>query len=115
GDGDDLLLGGSGDDLVDGNRGVDTARMGTGNDTFQWDPGDGNDTVDGESGSDVLQFNGSNIGEEMTVSADGERARFTRNVANIVMDLGTIERVNARTLGGVDNVTVNDLAGTGVK
>ena len=99
GDGDDLLLGGSGNDLVDGNRGVDTARMGSGNDTFQWDPGDGNDTVDGESGSDALQFNGSNAGEDMTVSADGARVRFTRNIANIVMDLGTLERVNVRALG----------------
>jgi predicted ester cyclase len=115
GDGDDLLLGGSGNDLVDGNRGVDTARMGSGNDTFQWDPGDGNDTVDGDSGSDVLQFNGSNAGEDMTVSADGARVRFTRNIANIVMDLGTLERVNVRALAGVDNVTVNDLAGTAVK
>jgi predicted ester cyclase len=115
GDGDDLLLGGSGNDLVDGNRGTDAARMSSGNDTFQWDPGDGSDTVEGESGSDALQFNGSNIGEEMTVSANGERVTFTRNVAGIAMDLGTLERVNVRTLGGVDNVTVNDLTGTPVK
>jgi Ca2+-binding RTX toxin-like protein len=115
GDGDDLLLGGSGNDLVDGNRGTDTARMGSGNDTFQWDPGDGNDTVEGESGTDALQFNGSNAGEEMTVSANGPRVRFTRNIANIAMDLGTLERVDVRALGGIDNVTVNDLAGTSVK
>ncbi|WP_053226432.1 beta strand repeat-containing protein [Solirubrobacter soli] len=115
GDGDDLILGGAGNDLIDGNRGSDTARMGSGNDTFQWDPGDGNDTVDGETGADVLQFNGSNAGEEMAVSANGARTRFTRNIANIVMDLGTIERVNVRALGSVDNVTVNDLNGTGVK
>jgi Ca2+-binding RTX toxin-like protein len=115
GDGDDLLLGGSGSDLLDGNRGADTARMGSGNDTFQWDPGDGSDTVDGQDGSDALQFNGSNIGEEMTVSATGDRVRFTRNVAAVVMNLGTIERVTARTLGGADNVTVDDLAGTPVK
>ena len=74
GDGDDLLLGGSGDDLVDGNRGADTALMGSGNDTFQWDPGDGNDTVEGESGTDAMQFNGSNIGEEFTASANGDPA-----------------------------------------
>ena len=86
--------------------------MGSGNDTFQWDPGDGNDTVEGEGGTDALQFNGSNIGEEIDVSANGPRVRFTRNVANITMDLGTLERVNVRALGGADNVTVNDLAGT---
>ena len=114
GDGDDLLLGGSGNDLIDGNRGIDTARMGTGDDTFQWDPGDGNDTVDGESGTDALQFNGSNIGEEFNVSADGDRVRFTRNVANIAMDV-KLERVNVRALAGADNLTVGDLTGTGLK
>jgi Ca2+-binding RTX toxin-like protein len=115
GDADDLLLGGSGNDLVDGNRGNDTARMGSGNDTGQWDPGDGSDTIEGESGSDALQFNGSNIGEELGVSANGDRVRFTRNIAGVVMDLGTLERVNVRALGGPDNVTVDDLAGTPVK
>ncbi len=114
GDGDDLLLGGSGTDLVDGNRGVDTARMGSGDDTFQWDPGDGSDTVEGESGTDALQFNGSNIGEEFNVSADGDRVRFTRNVAAIVMDV-KLERINVRALAGTDNVTVGDLTGTGLK
>src|SRR3954454_17638905 len=114
-DGTETFSGGAGNDFVDGNIGADTALLGAGNDTFQWDPGDGSDTVDGESGSDALQFNGSNIGEELNVSPNGTRVRFTRNVAAIAMDLGTLERINVRALAGVDNLTVGDLAGTGLK
>jgi Ca2+-binding RTX toxin-like protein len=114
GDGDDSLLGGAGDDFVDGNRGTDTAQLGGGTDTFQWDPGDGSDTVDGQAGSDALQFNGSNIGENIDVSANGPRVRLTRNVAAVTMDVD-VEQANVRTLGGADNVTVGDLTGTGLK
>ena len=104
--------GGGGDDFVDGNIGADEAILGGGDDTFQWDPGDGSDTVDGQSGSDVMQFNGSNTGENMDISANGARVRFFRNIANITMDLDGIDRVNVRALGGSDAVVVNDLAGT---
>ena len=68
-----MLLGGTGNDLVDGNIGADTARLGAGDDHFQWDPGDGSDTVEGEGGTDALDFNGSNIGEQIDVSANGSR------------------------------------------
>ena len=64
---------------------------------------------------DTLNFNGSNIGEELSLTANGAHARFTRNVAAIDMDLAAIEQVNVRTLGGVDTMTVGDLAGTGVR
>jgi Ca2+-binding RTX toxin-like protein len=106
GDGADTLLGGSGNDHVDGNIGADTAQMGSGDDTFQWDPGDGSDTVDGQGGTDALAFNGSNIGEEIHVTGH----QLTRNVAAITMNY-TVEGVNVRTLGGVDIVTTEDLAG----
>ena len=74
GDGADLLLGGKGNDLVDGNRGSDQASLGAGDDRFQWDPGDGSDVVEGQGGSDRLDFNGSNIGEQIELSANGPRA-----------------------------------------
>ena len=112
GNGADQLVGGDGDDDVDGNQGIDTALMGRGDDRFQWDPGDGNDTVEGQSGDDRLDFNGSNIGELIDVSANGSRVRFTRNIANIAMDLDDVERLVFHALGGADNVVVNDLAGT---
>ena len=50
----------------------------------------------------------------MEVSANGGRVRFTRNIANIVMDLNDVESIVAKTLGGADNVVVNDLSGTDV-
>ena len=115
GDGADTLNGGKGDDSVDGNIGADQATLGAGDDRFQWDPGDGSDTIEGQSGNDQLDFNGSNIGEQIELSANAGRMRLTRNVASITMDFDGIERVRVRALGGTDTVTVNDLAGTGVK
>ena len=112
----DLLLGGDGNDFVDGQQGNDVAFLGAGDDTFQWDPGDGNDVIEGQAGTaDRMLFNGSAIGENMDVSANGGRVRFTRNIAAITMDLDDVETINARTFGGADNVTVNDLSGTDVK
>jgi Ca2+-binding RTX toxin-like protein len=124
GDGNDTLIGGSGaetffggkgDDFVDGNIGADTAFLGTGDDHFQWDPGDGSDVVEGGAGQDVLDFNGSNAAEQIELAPNGARARLTRNVGAITMDLDTLERVSLRTLGGADIVTADDLAGTDVK
>jgi Ca2+-binding RTX toxin-like protein len=115
GDGADLLLGGNGDDLVDGNIGADTARMGAGNDHFQWDPGDGSDVVDGQSGLDVQDFNGSNIGEEITLFGVADHAILNRNIAAITMDLHGMEAVQLRTLGGADSIVLGDLATTDVK
>ena len=40
--------------------------------------------------------------------------RFTRDVANITMDLNGVEHINFNALGGADNITVGDLSGTGV-
>src|SRR3954447_14932785 len=88
----ETLIGGSGNDLIDGNQGSDTGSLGSGNDTAQWDPGDGSDAVSGDGGSDNLNFNGSNIGEEISLLANGAHARLTRNVAAIDMDLAAIEQ-----------------------
>src|SRR5262249_21432856 len=114
GDGADLLLGGDGNDLVIGGRGNDVARLGAGDDTFVWNPGDGSDTVEGQDGFDTLRFNGANIDEQVELSANGSRLRFTRDVAGIVMDVDGTERVDFNALGGADLVTVNDLSGTAV-
>jgi Ca2+-binding RTX toxin-like protein len=115
GNGSDLLIGGLGNDFVDGNQGNDTALLSEGNDTFHWDPGDGSDIVEGQSGDDVLDFNGANINEQVEVSANGGRVRFTRDIANIVMDLDDVEGVAFHAFGGSDTFTVDDLTGTDVK
>ena len=44
-----------------------------------------------------MLFNGANINEKMDVSANGERVRFVRDVANITMDLDNVESVVAKT------------------
>ena len=111
----EALLGGDGNDSSDGNGGNDVALMGPGNDRFVWDPGDGSDTVEGQAGFDTLLFNGANASERIDVSANGERLRFFRDVANITMDVNEVETVDFRALGGADTVTVNDLAGTDVQ
>jgi len=114
GDGDDFLIGSRGDDMIFGGRGNDTALMGTGDDTFVWNPGDGSDIVEGQAGTDTMQFNGANISEHIELSANGQRLRFTRDVANITMDVNDTERVNFEALGGADSIVVNDLSGTDV-
>jgi Ca2+-binding RTX toxin-like protein len=114
GDGADTLLGGNGNDTIAGNRGDDVEFGGAGNDTFVWGPGDGNDTLEGQTGSDALNFNGSNAGEKIDVSANGTRVRLTRDIAAITQDLNGIEALNIRALGSSDTITFNDLTGTGL-
>src|SRR5262245_26688250 len=115
GGGADVLRGGAGNDIVTGGRGNDTAFLGTGNDRFIWNPGDGSDVVEGQSGFDTLEFNGSNAGEAIDISANGERATFFGNVGAVTMDVDGVERIELAAKGSADNITVNDLAGTDVK
>jgi len=114
GSGAETLLGGNGNDSIDGNKGNDRAFLGAGDDTFVWDPGDGSDTVEGQDGTDTMRFNGANVAEHVDLSANGNRLRFFRDVANITMDTAGVERVDFNALGGADSVTVNDLTGTDV-
>ena len=88
--------------------------LGAGDDVFVWNPGDGSDIVEGQAGTDTLLFNGANIAEKIDISANGGRVRFTRDVANITMDLNSVETIDFNALGGADNITVNDLSGTDV-
>jgi len=110
----DMILGGDGNDFVFGDNGNDLALMGAGNDTFRWDPGDGNDTIEGQAGLDTMLFNGSGASENIDISANGGRALFFRNVANVTMDLDDVERIDFNALGGADNIVVGDLSGTDV-
>lgn len=112
--GNDTLNGSQGDDLVTGGDGDDLVFLDAGNDTFVWNPGDDNDTIEGQAGIDRLLFNGANISENIDISANGQRARFFRNVANVTMDLNEVETIDFNALGGADTIVVNDLSGTDV-
>ena len=82
GDGDDTLMGGNGNDTIDGNRGNDMAFGGGGNDTFVLGSGRRQRHVEGQGGNDAMNFNGSNAGEKIDVSANGSRVRLFRDVAS---------------------------------
>lgn len=111
----ETILGGDGADQVDGNRGNDVAILGAGDDLFVWDPGDGSDVVEGGEGFDEMMFNGAGANEPVEIFANGERAVFTRQPGNIVMDLNDVERVTFNALGGTDDIVVRDLTGTDVQ
>jgi Ca2+-binding RTX toxin-like protein len=115
GAGNDILIGGAGDDQLIGGPGADTMFGGPGDDAFPWNPGDGSDLIEGQGGVDTMVFNGANIAEVIDISANGQRLRFTRNIAGIVMDCAGVELVKFNALGGADKITVNDLTGTDVK
>jgi Ca2+-binding RTX toxin-like protein len=59
-----------------------------------------------------MLFNGANIAEKIDISANGQRVRFIRDIASIVMDLNDVEGVTFVALAGADEMTVNDLTGT---
>ena len=121
-EGNDILNGGSGSDLLVGGPGSDTlsGRQGNdllfpdGDDTVIWNPGDGSDTIEGKGPSNALIFNASNASENISLSANGQRFRLTRDVGAINLDMDGVQTVNINALGGVDTVTVNTLAGTSV-
>jgi Ca2+-binding RTX toxin-like protein len=112
--GEDILIGSEGGDLFNGGDGNDTALMGAGDDTFVWNPGDDNDTLEGQDGFDTMLFNGANAAEQINIFANGGRVLFTRDVANVVMDLNDVEGIDFNALGGADTITVHDLLGTDV-
>ena len=114
GAGNDTFMGSTHADVVTGGTGNDVALLGAGDDTFVWNPGDGSDVVEGQAGFDTLVFNGANIAETIDISANGSRASFHRDVANITMDLNGVERIDFHALGGADTINVHDLTGTGV-
>jgi Ca2+-binding RTX toxin-like protein len=108
----DVFLGGDGSDFVFGDNGNDVAFLGAGDDIFQWDPGDGNDTVEGQADADQMLFFGSNASENITISPNGGRVIFFRDIAAVTMDLDDVETIEYRALGGADNVVVGDMTGT---
>ena len=115
GSGNDLVYGGPGSTPSSGARGNDTAALGAGPDSFTWLPGEGSDVIDGGGGTDSLVFDGSAGAEIMSLSADGDRSVFLRDLGNIRMDMDDVEILDLAALGGADTVTINDMSGTGFR
>jgi Ca2+-binding RTX toxin-like protein len=112
GAGRDTIIGSPGDDTIAGGTGVDVALMGGGLDTFTWGPGEGNDIVEGQGGTDFLQMNGSGGNDRFDVLPVGSRTRVTRDIENVNLDLGGLERVDILPGPGGDILRVADLSGT---
>jgi Ca2+-binding RTX toxin-like protein len=112
GAGKDLIVGTPGDDTIAGGTGVDVALMLGGLDTFTWAPGEGNDIVEGGAGTDFLQMNGSGAEDHFAVQPVGGRTRVTRDIENVNLDLGGLERLDLLPGPGADEVHVADLSGT---
>ena len=107
-------MSGPGNSIVTGGRGSDVIFLGSGTNTVVWNPGDGSDTINGQGTNNTLLFNGANVGENITLTANGAHSQLTRDVGAVTMDMVGVQTVDINALGGADNVTVNPLTGTGV-
>ena len=107
------LEGQGGADTLIGGRGADTLNGGDSDDLL--DGNGGNDSVEGGAGFDTLSFNGSVGADQLRLTADGARARLTRDVGASALDSGGVERLDIAPLGGDDTLTLGDVAGTGVQ
>lgn len=115
GKGADTLTGSIGNDSIIGGADNDLAFLGKGDDLFAWTQGSGNDKVEGQAGVDTLLVTGFNSAEAFTVSANGARASVARDIDSALLDLDDVERIQLRSIGGADSITVDSLAGTDVK
>ena len=113
--GNDTICGGGGNDQITGGQGNDTVFGEAGNDTFFWFPGDGSDRVEGSTEIDTLVMAGAIVAENIGLSAVGGRLRLTRDVASVVLDVGSVELVSFGARGGSDTITVASLAGIGLQ
>ncbi len=117
--GNTVMDGGAGNDFLDSGFGNDVMLGGAGNDTLRWLPGTLIDTFDGGAGNDtaVVVGNDNNQGDAFVLSANGPgAARFMRtNLVPFFIDITTTENVTLQTQSGDDTITVNNLAGTGIR
>jgi hypothetical protein len=100
---------------IRGGPGNDTLTASQANDLFTWEPGDGSDVIEGGPGSDTLQFNGSNAGEIISLTANGSRLSLLRNIGSIALDIAGVENVRHFARGGADTISFGNLSSTAVK
>ncbi|HEX8062715.1 MAG TPA: calcium-binding protein [Allosphingosinicella sp.] len=95
GDGDDVLKGSAGDDTLEGGTGNDFLAGGEGGDVFRFGPGFGEDIIDDADGSagggqDRIQFLGSILPADLTVTVDGDDVLISIN--------GTTDRIRVKDM-----------------
>jgi Ca2+-binding RTX toxin-like protein len=75
--------------------------------------GDGNDLIEGGLGRDTVQINTGELDDELVVNASGRvvRVERTNESREFTQSIGAAEVLAIRTNGGIDEVTVNSLAG----
>jgi Ca2+-binding RTX toxin-like protein len=118
--GNTVMYGDAGNDFLDSGFGNDVMYGGAGNDTLRWLPGTLIDSFEGGGGIDtaIIVGNGNDQGDAFVLSQGGTpgRALFQRtNLIPFFIDIAGVEAVVMQTQSGDDTVTVNNLAGTGIK
>ena len=110
GGGNDKLVGGPGSDSLSGGPGKDKATGSAGDDTLL--VGNGVDTVDGGPGNDSAQYVGTISSETLTIAAASGRLSLT--VGTNGVNGAAVESMTVKTGGGIDTVTVGELASAGL-
>lgn len=124
--GDYILAGGGADtvsgqqagDVIYGNRGADTISGNQGPDVIVWTNGDGSDTVNGNQGQDTQVVEGNPTASESFTLGAGNAgdALFQRtSPAAFQLDIENVESLHLHSLGGSDQFTVQNLAGTSIR
>lgn len=62
---------------------------------------------------DPCNWNGSKVGENIALTANGSNVQLRRDVGAVTTDLTSLQTLDLTAPGGADTITVNDLAGTG--
>jgi Ca2+-binding RTX toxin-like protein len=118
--GNTVMYGDAGNDFLDSGFGNDVMYGGSGNDTFRWLPGTLIDQYEGEGGYDtaIVVGNDNNQGDAFVLSPGSSPGRVLFQRTNLIpffIDIGSTEAVVMQTQSGDDTITVNNMAGTGVK
>jgi Ca2+-binding RTX toxin-like protein len=113
GAGNDVIFGGAGNDTVTGGEGNDVAYLGAGNDLFVWQQGEGSDTIEGRDGFDTLRLTVDSFSNTVDLAANGGRTQIFANGG--LLNLDDVERIEISAAAKfTDDITINDVSGTGV-
>ena len=117
-EGDDTIEGGAGEDILAGGLGVDDIEGQAGDDVINWAKGDGDDSfISGGGDLDSFFVTGEDAPEVITVSqagTDNFNVAWSGESPPTSLTASDIENLILDMKGGADQVTVQDLVGSGV-